>query len=329
MRVLVTGGAGLIGSHLCARLMGLGHEVLVLDSFRFTYHFETAGDYAKNVNYRLHVLLRGAQIAQCCLLEKRRLEETVRAFRPQAVVHLASIPLVGFASAHAEEASASLSTGLVNLLEAVRSCDTLERFVYVSSSMVYGDFRTDPVEEDAPLDPISVYGGLKLAGEVLTRAYLKKTGATVCVVRPSCVYGPTETHERVVRKFCRSAMTGEPIMLTDASDHLIDLTYVEDAANGLVLAATHANAGGETFNLSYGQGRRLSELADFLEKLYPSLAREGCPTGHDDRPRRGTLSIDKAKRLLGYDPVWPMEAAVPVFLRWLGNHSEAGERAAA
>lgn len=329
MRILVTGGAGLIGSHYCAKLVQLGHEVVALDSFRFTYGFEAAGDHARNVNYRLHVLLRGAQVVQCCLSEKRRLAEVVDTFRPEAVVHLASIPLVGYLTTHYEEAAASLSQGLINLLEIVRAQPSVERFVYVSSSMVYGHFLSDPVEEESPLDPISVYGGLKLAGEVLTRAYLKGTSASACVIRPSCVYGPTDTHERVVRKFCRAAMTGGSIQLTDASDQLIDLTYVDDAANGLVLAATHQRAGGETFNLSFGHGRRLSELADLLESLYPALKRDGVLSGHDDRPRRGTLSIDRARRLLGYEPVWTMEAAIPVYLRWLGSFGEADERAAA
>lgn len=329
MRILVTGGAGLIGSHYCAKLALLGHEVVVLDSFRFTYGFETAGDHARNVNYRLHVLLRDVKVEQCCLSEKRRLAEVVETFQPETVVHLASIPLVGYLTAHYEEAATSLSAGLINLLEIVRGEPSVQRFVYVSSSMVYGHFLSDPVEEDAPLDPISVYGGLKLAGEVLTRAYLKGTHATACIIRPSCVYGPTDTHERVVRKFCRQAMIGGAIQLTDASDQLIDLTYVDDAANGLVLAATHDRAGGETFNLSFGRGRMLSELADLLETLYPALKRDGVLSGHDDRPRRGTLSIDKARRLLGYDPVWSMETAIPVYLRWLDSFGEADERAAA
>lgn len=329
MRILVTGGAGLIGSHFCAKLAVLGHEVLALDSFRFTYGFEMAGDHARNVNYRLNVLLRDVRVVQCCLSEKRRLAEIVDEFRPEAIVHLASVPLVGYLSTHYEEAAASLSQGHINLLEIVRGQPSVARFVYVSSSMVYGHFLSDPVEEDAPLDPISVYGGLKLAGEVLTRAYLKGTSASSCIIRPSCVYGPTDTHERVVRKFCRAAMAGDSIQLTDASDQLIDLTYVDDAANGLVLAATHERAGGETFNLSFGHGRRLSELADLLETIHPALRREGVLSGHDDRPRRGTLSVEKARRLLGYAPVWSMEEAIPVYLRWLGNYGEANERAAA
>jgi nucleoside-diphosphate-sugar epimerase len=329
MRFLVTGGAGLIGSHLSATLIRRGHEVLVLDSFRFFYQPDVTADHARDLSYRFNVLMRGAQVHQCSLSEKRRMAEAIAAFAPNVVIHLAAIPLVGFSTLHEEEASATLSEGLINLLEIVRSSPSLERFVYVSSSMVYGNFERDPMPEDGRLDPISIYGGLKLAGEILTRAYLKPTSIEHCIVRPSCIYGPTDTHLRVVPKFCRAAMTGGAIDLTSANDQLIDLTYIDDAVEGLVLAATHPDAANEVFNLSFGQGRTLSELVDFLASRYPGLQRADTRLDHADRPRRGTLAIDKARQLLGYNPIWSMELAVPLYLGWLNGEDRANLRLAA
>jgi len=97
----------------------------------------------------------------------------------------------------------------------------------------------------------------------------------------------------------------------------MDFTYVDDAAHGFFLAATHPSAGGETFNITYGQGRRLSELAQVLKQYAPNLKLSGEEIDDHDRPRRGGLSTDKARRLLGYEPRWPLERGIPAYLEHL------------
>lgn len=314
MKLIVTGGAGLIGSSLVRRLLDQGHRVLVLDDFKFSYSSDLSPRIHQDISVRFDYLLKGAKIERCSTLEKLRMRQLFSAFDPDCVVHLAAIPLVSVATRHAEAAAESLSRGLVNVLEVVRDAPGTGRFVYVSSSMVYGNFEMDPMPENGPKDPINIYGGLKLAGEILTKSYLKSTTTEYVIVRPSSVYGPTDQHRRVAQKFCENAILGKPILLSDSNDHTMDFTYVDDIAQGLFLACTHGSAAGETFNMSYGSGRRLTELLEVVRQIEPSVRLSSEGIDDSDRPTRGSLSIEKAQRLLGFQPQWPLERGIPIYL---------------
>ncbi|WP_276946829.1 NAD-dependent epimerase/dehydratase family protein [Haematobacter massiliensis] len=319
MRVLITGGAGLIGSHLTRLLLDEGHEILVLDDFTFSYSADLSPRMQADIAYRTGMLMKGARIERCSTMEKSRLRALLTGFGPDCVVHLAAIPLVTVATRQVEAAARSLSEGMINMLEVLRDTPGVGRFVYASSSMVYGDFRLDPMPEDGPCDPVNVYGGLKLAGEVLTRAYLKPTGIETVIVRPSAVYGPTDQHRRVVQKFCEAALEGGSVVLSAKNDHTMDFTHVDDVAEGFRLAVTHPAAAGETFNMTYGQARRLTELFEVIRALHPGLSASSDPLDDHDRPTRGTLSIAKAARLLGYAPRYPLEVGIPAYLEHLSG----------
>ena len=314
MKVLITGGAGLIGSALGRRLMDAGHEVLVLDNFTYSYAPTTSPSIHADTIARVETLLDGAQIERCSTLEKLRLYRLYEEFQPDRVVHLAAIPLVSVATREIEDAAASISTGLINVLEVMRMLPGADRFVYASSSMVYGNFTKDPMPEEGETNPINIYGGLKLAGEVITKSYLYPTGIDPVIVRPSAVYGPTDQHRRVVQKFCENMLRGQPIHLNARNDHTMDFTYVDDIADGFYLATTHDNAARETFNMTFGHGRPLSDLARILREIDPALRLSGDEINDADRPRRGSLCIDKARRLLGYAPQWPLEKAIPIYV---------------
>lgn len=319
MRVLITGGAGLIGSHLSRLLLDQNHEVLALDDFTFSYSAALSPALPADIAYRTGQLMAGARLLRCSTFEKARLRELLTDFGPEVVVHLAAIPLVAVATQHVEAASRSLSEGLIALLEVLRSASGVRRFVYASSSMVYGHFRYDPMPEDGTTAPVNIYGGLKLAGEVLTRAYLQPTGIEPVIVRPSAVYGPTDHHNRVVQKFCEAALDGTPVQLNARNDHTMDFTYVEDIAQGFFLAATHPQAAGETFNMTFGQARRLSDLFRVIRSIEPGLTASTEDIDDHDRPTRGRLSIAKAHRLLGYAPRWPLERGIVAYLDYLRN----------
>jgi len=329
MRIVVTGGAGLIGSHLIRCLLNAKHDVLCLDDFTHGYLPRPSDRDARAMAMRHEVLLLGATVTRCSTEEKTLLRAKIMEFHPEVIVHLAAIPLVSVATSHTEFAFRSLSVGLVNVLEVLRDAPFVRRFVYVSSSMVYGNFVLDPMPEEGPKNPINVYGGLKLAGEVLTQSYLYPTGIEYVILRPSAVYGPTDIHQRVVQKFCEGALAGSPILVKPRNDHIMDFTYVDDIAQGLFLACTHPAAANETFNVTFGNSRRLTELVDVLRQYVPQLVISNLDIDDADRPARGSLSIEKARRLLGYDPKWPLERGIPAYLEWLrGDTFEASQGAA-
>lgn len=324
MRVLILGGVGLIGSALARILADDGHEVTVLDNLTLCYRPDhLLGRFDARIRHRIEHLLHGIEIRYGSIQEKRMLARTIDEVAPHCVIHLAAIPLVEVATRNFEAAATSLSDGLIAVLETVRHASGIERFVYASSSMVYGHFASATVDEDAPTRPINIYGGLKLAGEVLTRAYLHPTGVAPVIVRPSAVYGPTDLHNRVVQKFCDAAFEGRPINLNAANDHTMDFTYVSDIAKGFALAATVPAAAGETFNITYGQGRHLSDVVAILGEHFPDIALSNEAIDDADRPRRGGLCVDRARSLLGYTPAWPLERGIPAYL----DHLRA-ERAA-
>lgn len=324
MRILITGGAGLIGSHLTHRLLQDGHDIMCLDDFTYSYDAQPNPEQARDLALRFDVLLKGANVVRGSTLEKTLLRARIMEFQPDVVAHLAAIPLVSVATAHVEYAFRSLSEGLVNVLEVLRDTPFVSRFVYASSSMTYGNFEMDPMPEDGPQNPVNVYGGLKLAGEVLTRSYLYPTDIDPVIVRPSAVYGPTDQHRRVAQKFCESALNGSPVLVNAANDHIMDFTYVDDIAQGFQLACTHPAAAGETFNMTYGTARRLTELVEVLRQYSPDLATSGEDIDDSDRPTRGSLSVDKARRLLGYEPQWPLERGIPAYLEYLRGNGAAG-----
>lgn len=317
MKIFVTGGAGLIGSYLIRRLLDDGHDVLAIDDFSYSYAPLPAPNVANDIAWRFENLLSGARIERCSTLEKDRLRKLISDFCPDCVIHLAAIPLVSVATKHIESAYASLSTGLVNLLDVLRDSHSVSRFVYASSSMVYGNFELDPMPEDGPTNPINIYGGLKLAGENLSRAYLYPTGIEHVIVRPSAVYGPTDQHFRVVQKFCQNAILKRPVLVNASNDHIMDFTYIDDIAQGFFLAATKKAAANETFNMTFGQARRLTELVDIIRQHEPSIATASDDIADDDRPTRGSLSIVKAEKLLDYAPKWSLERGVAGYLKHL------------
>ena len=192
-----------------------------------------------------------------------------------------------------------------NLLQSLKQHDALERYVYVSSSMVYGDFPPEPPDEDAPKRPKDPYGAIKLGGEALVQSFHRQFDLPFVIIRPSAVYGPLDSNMRVTGIFMLNAHLGKPLRVNDRSEQL-DFTYVEDTADGIVRACTRKEALTETFNITRGEGRTIDELAIEIQKQFPAIEIQyGAPPEHMQglvRPNRGALNIEKARRLLEFNP---------------------------
>ncbi|MCA9061611.1 MAG: NAD-dependent epimerase/dehydratase family protein [Planctomycetaceae bacterium] len=305
-RILVTGGAGFIGSRVVHQLVAMGHEVSIYDAFK-------RYSVPHNLQYKDPHYLRLGSIADRIRIEfgdtrdVSRMRRVILDVRPQRVLHLAALPIADASNEHTGEAITSIFTGTVNLMEILRELPELERFVYVSSSMVYGDFVQEPALETDPQCPRDVYGGTKYAGEILTQTYGRRYDLPFAIVRPSAVYGPYDTNRRVVQIFVENAMQGHPITLHQGGSARLDFTYVDDTAHGMVQTLLHPAAAGECFNITYGHGYSLKELADNLREYFPDLDVRSNNEGMTRRPRRGALSIEKAKRLIDYKPRYSLE----------------------
>lgn len=314
--VFMTGGAGLIGSHATRVLLDRGLRVVAYDSFA-QYVSPPKSTFFENLQYRLANLLPGAELIHGDTRGKDQLRRELLRINPEYVVHLAALPLAGRAVQVPEEAFGSILQGTANVLDVVRDISNLKKFVFVSSSMAYGNFPTTPLPEASNKDPIDLYGAMKLSGELLVRAYGRQYGLPYVIVRPSAVYGPSDNNYRVVQILIERALQGRPITVEDPETTYLDFTYVSDFAKGLSLATLAPGVTAEDFNLTYGSGRSLSELTAILRQHFPDIEVTVRAKSESYRPVRGTLDISKARQLLGYQPKVPLEEGVARYLDYI------------
>lgn len=312
MKILVTGGMGLIGHNVVARLEALGHSVLITDT-RTTYGIIPQDE--------LDYLMRERRKKIGCVpifehdIAGEDLNWMMDVHKPEVVMHLASFPRQKVVNANPQLGSRTMSEGLLNLLEASVQ-NGVKRFMYISSSMVYGDF-TDDVKEDYDCKPQGQYGIMKYAGEWLVKDYTRKHGIAHTIIRPSAVYGPLDVEDRVIAKFMLQAMRGQTLKV-NGPDETLDFTYVEDAATGMVAAALSDATANKTYNITKSHSRTLLEAAELAVKIVGKGSIE--VKGKDaDFPSRGALNIDAARRDFGYDPKVDVEEGFQKYYEWLSK----------
>lgn len=315
-KVLVTGGAGFIGAHACAALAADGHEVVAVDPLRtYAYSFEAHHWHA--LRYRREVLLKDARVVVASTENRDELRKAVLEIRPDYILHLGALPLATVARVSADHAFESILRGTFNLVELALEVG-VQKLLYVSSSMVYGDFTQTPMPEDARTAPKDPYGGFKLAGEVIVETFSRAQGLPYAIVRPSAVYGPTDMNDRIVQRFVECALWNRPLTIVDPEHTYLDFSYVKDVALGMVKVLL-APAGNETFNVTAGEGRTLAELHELLRERYPDMPVEVSTRTEDFRPKRGALDIAKARKLVGYEPQYTLERGVDEYLAFLSS----------
>ena len=321
MNILVTGGLGLIGHNVVERLQTLGHKVTVVDT-RTTYGIVPQEEIDHLMSERIKKFAEDTCVQKIDITDRVGMKWLFETKQFATVIHLASFPRQKVVNANPEDGSKVMSEGLLNLLELSEKTGVC-KFVYISSSMVYGDFDND-VKEDAVCAPQGQYGIMKLAGEWLTRDYTRKTQGNMShtIIRPSAVYGPLDVEDRVVAKFLTGAMRGATLNVNGAGEQL-DFTYVTDIADGIVAASLSNNTANKTYNITRSRGRSLEEAA----QLAVDIAGKGSIKVNErdlNFPSRGSLNIDAARRDFGYDPKVDIEQGFKQYYDWLSNDSFFG-----
>jgi nucleoside-diphosphate-sugar epimerase len=312
MNILVTGGLGLIGHNVVARLEK-DHAVSILDN-RTTYGIVPQAE----VDYLMTERLKKIQtrkIYSASIESAETVDYVVEQNSVNVIVHCASFPRQKVVNADPAAGADVMMRGLINLLESAKK-HRVERFVYISSSMVYGDFE-DQVLEDDECRPQGQYGIMKLAGEWLVRDYARRCGFEYVIIRPSAVYGPLDVEDRVVAKFMLAAMRGEVLKVNGAGETL-DFTYVDDAADGIAAAATRIMARDNTYNITKSHSVSLLEAAEMIVKIVGSGTIE-VQDRDADFPSRGALNIDRARTILGFDPKVDVEQGFHEYYKWLND----------
>lgn len=328
-RIALVGGAGFIGHNLALALRALGAEPHVIDGLQVNSlgYYSTgysrdpnAERYIAFINERLQLLRQsGVELHIFDVRDYHLTARTLSGIEPDAVVHLAAV-------AHANRSNKdpystfdhSLRT-LENVLDTVRDMGT--HVVYFSSSMVYGDFGGRAAVEDQPCEPLGIYGALKFAAEKLVIAYDQVFGLPYTIIRPSALYGERCVSRRVGQAFIENALTGLDLSINGDGSDALDFTYVDDLVQGVLRVLTTPEARREAFNLTYGSARSIADMAAIVQRYFPTARIVSNPRDAL-MPERGTLSIDKARDVLGYDPQFDLETGFEGYIRWYMQFAE-------
>jgi len=297
-RVLVTGGAGFIGSHLVNWLLKQGCEVTALDNLS-TGKLENLKEFLDDSGFKF---VKGD------LRNRRDVEEAVR--DADAVFHLAAITSVPYSVKHPNVTMKVNVEGTRKLLEACLR-RRVERFIYISSCAVYGEPKYLPIDEKHPTRPISPYAESKLEAERICRDFQEAYGLKTTVLRPFNVYGPrmrSGQYGGVIARFIERLRLGRPPIIYGDGGQTRDFIHVEDAVRAMILALDNEKAAGRTFNVATGTPTSISRLAQLLIDLFG--AKEIKPRHR--KPRIGDVkysyaSIREAKAILGFKPKISLE----------------------
>jgi len=309
MRILVTGGAGFIGSHLAEKLLAAEHEVVVLDDFNDFYdpqikHANIAG-FASDVAV-CHVDLRDAESVRS-LFRREKLD---------VIVHLAARAGVRPSIQHPRLYYDTNVIGTLHLLEAARVTG-VERFIFASSSSVYGASKTIPFSEDEHLtQTLSPYAATKIAGEFLCSTYSHLHQMRVVALRYFTVYGPRQRPDLAIHQFTRRICAGQPIDRFGDGSTRRDYTYVDDIIQGTMAALDYSGPLYDVFNLGESQTVQLKELISAIESALRKKAKiNELPEQPGDMPLT-YADISKARKLLGYNPTTKLSEGLPKFVEW-------------
>lgn len=321
--IVIIGGGGFIGHNLALILHKMGAHVYIIDSLQVNnlYAFEMSDPdnanrdlYLKIINQRLdllrkHNILLHLQDAR----DYHALTHILSGIKPDIVIQLAAVSHANKSNKDPYSTFDHSFRTLENALDASRA--TAKHFIFFSSSMVYGNFDGDAVTEETECNPIGIYGALKFSGEKLVIAYNQVFDLPYTIIRPSALYGKRCVSRRVGQIFLENAIQGNNVTIYGDGKDRLDFTYIQDLIQGVVLSIENPNALNQTFNITYGQGRTISEMAELVKKNFPSININYSPKDALT-PDRGTLCVEKAKKLLGYAPAYPLERGYQEYINW-------------
>jgi UDP-glucuronate 4-epimerase len=312
MSILVTGGAGFVGWHLIARLLAEEHgPIVVLDNFNDYYDPRLKRDSAAAWANDERVTLVEGNYGDSDVVDRLLLEHGV-----QAICHLGASPGVPASLMQPRHYMENNVVGTTVLLEAARRYP-VERFLFASSSTVYGRGAKAPFVEDAPLGiPASPYGASKRSAEIVGLTYWQLFSVPFVSLRFFNVYGPRLRPELALAVFTRSILTGTPLPLYGDGSVLRDFTHVSDICSGLVAALTAENVIGQCINLGHDQPIEIRRLIELIEA---AAGRKALIEHREPRPEDMPFThadLAKARRLLGYEPRIAIAEGISEYVDW-------------
>jgi len=304
MRVLITGGAGFIGSNLAEKLIEINDDVIIIDNFNYAYHPSIKRQNIESFLNRIELIEKPVN----CFT----LAEDFKRLKPDIVIHLAAYAGVRPSFETPQLYCENNVTDTARLLELSRQSG-VKKFIFASSSSVYGA-NTAPFCEDYLLKPLSPYAASKVAGEALCHAFYHAYGMSVTCLRFFTVYGPRQRPEMAIHKFTRMIDEGREIPVFDGGNSCRDYTYIDDIVDGII--ASIQGEGFEIFNLGNGEEVRLTEVITLLEEVLRKKAKIQLLPHQRGDVLSTRACILKAQERLNYFPSVDIEEGITRFVEW-------------
>jgi len=310
--ILITGAAGFIGSHLTDTLLKHDNFLVLIDNLN---------DYYPGKERRLNSILQNYEPKKDYILLKdnilnpkiyNKIDSNI-----DYIFHLAAQAGVRYSIAHASEISYNNIIGTINFLEFAKKIEDIKRFVFSSSSSVYGNPIYTPCDENHPKNPISPYAISKLASEIYINYYFKHQNIPSTILRFYTVYGPHSRPDMAIAKFFKRIREDQPLIIFGDGEQLRDFTYISDIIDGIILSCENSDATGEIFNLGNSNPISINNLIKIMYKMTKSPKKV-----HYDDPQMGDVNIthsniEKAKKIFNFNPKVRIEEGLIKYYEWL------------
>ena len=320
-KIALIGGAGFIGHNMAIALKKRGHTPIIIDSLAVNNMLSFTDSEIKNrklywsiLNQRMDLLHENdIQINIEDARNYNAMSMLLGKEKPDVIVQLAAV-------SHANKSNKDPHTTFDHTLRTLENTLDIAKnwgshVIYFSSSMVYGHFDGESVTEETTCNPLGIYGTLKYSGELIVRAYHRVFDIPYTIVRPSALYGERCVSRRVSQIFIENAVQGLDITINGDGSDKLDFTYIDDLIQGITLTIENEKARNETFNMTYGEARTIGGMAEILKDHFEDIKIHYIPKD-SLTPDRGTLNVDKARDLLGYQPQYPIDTGYLKYIQW-------------
>ena len=326
-KIMLIGGAGFIGHHLAIELRRKNADVIILDNLQINNIVSILTDKEINekkrnlyVNFildRYNVMRdKGIEFENIDARDLNLLTSIYLSYKPTKVIHLSAISSAVIANKNPSLAYDIQINSLRNTIDLCKNkLSNTNQIVFLSSSTVYGDFKEDTVDETTRPQPRGVYANGKYIGERMVREAKTLYDLDYTIIRPSALYGNRCISGRVTQKFIENALSGAPLSLEGGGGGKLDFTHIDDLVEGIARTLIYKEGRSKTFNLTYGNARPISDLAKIIKEKIPQAILKEAPAAKL-KPKRGTLSIDRAKNLIHFKPKKPVEVGYALFCDW-------------
>ncbi len=319
-KILLVGGLGFIGHNLALKLKK-DYEPIIVDGLNVNNFLNFADPDVQNTDLYSTILYTRIKLLnknkiKIIIQDARDYHEMSKIYeehKPSIIIHLAAVSHANKSNKDPHNTFDNSLRTLENTLNVAKNNKT--HVIYLSSSMVYGDFQGDVALENQTCNPIGIYGSLKMMGEILIKSYNQVFDLPYTIIRPSALYGERCVSRRVGQIFIENAIQNKKITINGSGKAQLDFTYIDDFIQGVILCCKRKSAINETFNLTYGDSRKIYDLIEIIREKFPKI-KILSKKKEAFTPERGTLSILKAKNLLGYKPSFPIDKGYRKYLEW-------------